>query len=52
MVPRLRTGWRGNGTEISVTGDEVVTETTGEDLDLLGRVGQEGAAGTCVERFP
>ena len=28
---------RGTGGEISVTGDEVVTGTAGEDLDLVGR---------------
>jgi hypothetical protein len=39
---------RGTGAEISVTGDEVVTGTAGEDLDLVGRAAPGDWGGPTV----
>ena len=39
---------RGTGAEISVTGDEVVTGTAGEDLDQVGRATPGDRGGPTV----
>ena len=39
---------RGTGAEIRVTGDEVVTGTAGEDLDLVGRATPSDRGGPKV----